>query len=317
MDTRGPSIFREEALEYHASGHRRGDLLRISPAWTQWVFWLLLALLAAGVLYVIFATVPEYAEGVAVIRFEQRTDVVAELPGTVLSIAVGPGDRVCEGDLLVQLGDAQEAAELDRIRRQCELELVNYLRDPSDQSARQTLITLRARKELAEARRQKRDVTALRAGVVSSVGVELGQRLSPGEIMLSLIHPDGLPSVVAMLPGHYRPLLKTGLSLRLEPEGFRYSDTEELTVESVGEVVVGPSEVRRSLDYEIADSVLLQGPLVLVQSKLLSRKFRVGKRSYEYHHGMHARARVHVEPKKRIVFRLVPSLEKVFGNNDG
>lgn len=316
--SRGSSIFRREALEHHALGHRRrGDLLRISPTWTGWFFWLILASVTAGVLYVVFGTVHEYAEGVAVITFEERTDILAELPGTVLAIAVRPGEPLQQGDLLARLGDAKEAAELDHIRRQWELQLADYLRDPTDQGVRQSLLALRARRELAEARQKKRELSAPRSGVVSHIRVEAGQQIAPGQIILSLVHRNASPTVVLLLPGQYQARLEKGAPLRLELEGYGYSHQEELKVESVGEAVVGPSEIRRHLDDEIADSVPIQGPVVLVRARLESPRFRVNEHLYEYRHGMHARARVRVGPPKSILFRLLPWLETLAPNNDG
>src|SRR5882672_10097554 len=71
-----PTIFREEALEYHVRGNRtQGDLLRISPRWTHWTYWLLVAVFLAGSTYVVFGRLNEYATGVAVIRDEGRTIV--------------------------------------------------------------------------------------------------------------------------------------------------------------------------------------------------------------------------------------------------
>jgi membrane fusion protein (multidrug efflux system) len=326
-------IFRDEALEHHALGHRRrGDLLRISPAWTGWFFWLLLAVVAAGVLYVIFGTAHEYAEGVAVIMFEDRSDILAELPGTVLGIAVRPGDRVEQGQLLARLGDAEEAADLDRIKRERELQLINYLRDPADEDTRQALIALRARQELAETRQEKRAVSAPRSGVVSDIRVEIGQQIAPGQVILSLVHDDALPTVAVLLPGQYQPRLAlqgqqnvagtdesqdTESRLVLELEGYRHSHRERLKIQSVGAAIVGPGEIRRYLDDEIADSVAIKGPVVLVRAELKSREFQADDRRYEYHHGMHARARVRLGPPKSVLLRLLPWLETLTLGNDG
>src|SRR5215475_2960461 len=68
-----PTIFREEALEYHLRGNRtQGDLLRIAPRWTHWTYWLLVAVFVAGSTYVVFGRLNEYAMGVAIIRDEGR-----------------------------------------------------------------------------------------------------------------------------------------------------------------------------------------------------------------------------------------------------
>lgn len=41
-------LFRPEAVEYHVRHQGPGEVLRVAPRWTAWLFWILLALLAAG-----------------------------------------------------------------------------------------------------------------------------------------------------------------------------------------------------------------------------------------------------------------------------
>ena len=73
--------------------------------------------------------------------------------------------------------------------------------------------------------------------------------------------------MVAFLPGEDRPLLKRGMPLRLEVQGYRYA-YQQLTVDSVGDEVVGPAEARRYLGDEIADAVQFTGPVVKVEAHL-------------------------------------------------
>lgn len=40
-------LFRQEALEHHA-GKRAGEVLRVAPRWTGWLFWLLLGSVVMG-----------------------------------------------------------------------------------------------------------------------------------------------------------------------------------------------------------------------------------------------------------------------------
>src|SRR5437016_1358208 len=55
------NIFRNEALESHSRGSeaRRDNLLRISPGWTTWAYWLLIGLFAAAFLYMAIARVDD------------------------------------------------------------------------------------------------------------------------------------------------------------------------------------------------------------------------------------------------------------------
>jgi pyruvate/2-oxoglutarate dehydrogenase complex dihydrolipoamide acyltransferase (E2) component len=57
------------------------------------------------------------------------------------------------------------------------------------------------------------------AGVVSDVRIHPGQQLLPGEVILSIVGEDARFEVVAMLPGHRRPLLKPGLASDAAADG--------------------------------------------------------------------------------------------------
>src|SRR5947209_6243331 len=70
-------LFREEALEHHAGQRQEGQLLRLSPGWTRWSFWLLAAVVAAAIVYAALGTIHEYAAGPAVVRVEDCADLTA------------------------------------------------------------------------------------------------------------------------------------------------------------------------------------------------------------------------------------------------
>jgi len=309
-------VFRREALEHQLQGHRReGEPLRISPAWTRWVYWLLLAVFAAGLLFALLGRLYEYAEGPAVVRVEGRAELTALAAGTVTAVQVQPGQGVDAGQVLMRFYDAQEGAELERIGREFELQLVNYLKNPTDPGARQALITLRTQKEFAEVRLEERVVRAPRAGVVSDIHVRTGQHVSIGETLLSLVGEQSRISIIAMLPGHYRPLLRPGMPLRLELSGYRYA-YQRLSIDSIGDEIIGPQAARRYLGQEIADTVALPGPVVLIQAHLPARTFVSEGRRYDFHDGMHGKAEVRVR-SENILLTLVPGLKAIFGVEHG
>ncbi len=152
------------------------------------------------------------------------------------------------------------------------------------------------------------------AGVVSDLRVRVGQRIMPGQTLLSLAREargaGGKPVVVALLPGEFRPLLKPGMPLRLELQGYRYA-YQHLVVESVGDEVVGPAEAQRSLGEEVADGVQITGPVVRVEARLLSDTFEAEGRVRRYHDGMWGKAEVRVRSEPVLV-ALVPALKAVF-----
>ena len=304
-------LFRAAAWRAHFGGHHsHGDLLRISPGWTNWVYWLLIAVCTAGLACLIFGRVNEYAAGTAIVRDEGRTGVVAVSGGTVAEIAVNPGDRVVTGQLLLRLYDAQEVGELSRLQREYELQLVKSLDSPHDAAAQQQIAFMRERQQTIAARLKERHIRAPRAGTVTDVRIRLGQPVSPGELLLSLAGGAERLSVVALLPGHYRPLLRPGAPLRIELNGFSYA-YQHLTIDAIGEDVIGPNEARKSLGQEVADALTLQGPVVIVKAHLPARNFIAGDRQYAFHDGLQGRAEVCVR-SKRLLLALLPSLNAVW-----
>lgn len=71
INTAGTQIFRSEALHYYTGGRRnQGDLLRLSPAWTRWSYWLLVAVFLAGLVGAAVGTVDRYVSGPVVVMAE-------------------------------------------------------------------------------------------------------------------------------------------------------------------------------------------------------------------------------------------------------
>lgn len=305
------SIFRPEALQHAASGARAdGDVLRLSPAWTRVTYWVLVAAFVAALLYGMFGQVHEYAVGPAIVRLVGRDEITATVAGTVGSVEVRPGQTVAKGDVLVRFHAARESAELERLERELELQLVRTLRDPSDTGAREALTSLQTQKELAAAKLAEFSVRAPRAGVVGDVRIRRGQLLAEGDIVVTLLPEEPRFTLVAMLPGAYRPQLQPGMSLRFEVAGYRYA-YQELVIDAVSAQIVGPNEVKRYLGAELADTVRVDGPVVLVEAKPASTVFRADGRTFDFYDGMNgvAEARVRTE---RILVALVPGLRYVF-----
>lgn len=300
--------YRKEAMEYsRKAGREQGDVLHLSPAWTRWTYWLLVSLLMAGLLYCFFGRVYEYAAGPALIRVEGRSDLTLHAPGVVATVEVVPGQRVEAGQTLVTFAAEEESSNLERLERELELQLIRFMRDPSDTAARQALTTLNAERERAEARLTARTLKAPRAGLVGDVRIQPGQFLAAGTRVLSLVTDDAPVTLLALLPGHYRPFLRPGMPLRVELDGFRY-DYHELTIESVGEQIIGPGEVQRFLGPDLADAVPVTGPVVLVKARMPSQTFLNEGQVLSYFDGMPSRAEARVR-SERILLMLFPALK--------
>jgi membrane fusion protein (multidrug efflux system) len=307
---RSSDLFREEALEHHlGSMSREGDWLRLSPRWMNATFWLLVGLIVAFLIYSVLGTVDEYASGPAVVRLAGRTEVTATLPGAVASVEVKPGERVAAGQPLVRFQSAREAAEMERIEHDWERQLLERLRDPLAPAPAQALIALQAEREQARDRLEEQVVRAPRAGIVGDVRCRPEQHVQAGDILLSLGNAAALPSLVALLPGQHRPLLKKGMRLKLELRGYDQGP-QHLRISSVNEEVVGPEEARRLLGPEIAAAVPLNGPVVLVQAPFPSSTFEVSGHRYELHDGMWGTVDVRVRSEP-VLFALVPGLRSV------
>jgi membrane fusion protein (multidrug efflux system) len=250
-----------------------------------------------------------------VVRLGGRSDLTATADGTVSQVMVAPGERVEAGRLLVRFYGAREAAELARLDHEFELQLINRLRDPSDSGAQQGLITLRAERELARSNLAERELRAPAAGTVSDIRVRVGQHIGPGQSLLSIGRGQERPVVVAFLPGEDLPLLKRGMPLRLEVQGYRYA-YQHLTVDSVESQAVGPAEARRYLGDEIADAVTFTGPVVKVEAHLTSGTFEADGKVRRYHDGMLAQAEVQIR-SERVLVTLIPALKAFFETRGG
>jgi biotin carboxyl carrier protein len=308
-------IFRREALEHHTRPRHEGDLLRLSPSWTTWVYWLLIAVFVGGAAYLVLGDIYEYAAGPAVVRVEGKTDLTAKAPGVVASVDVQPGSKVSQGDVLARFYVADETAAYDRIVHEFELQLAKVLRDPSNEGARASLTTLRVEKELAETRLAEKTVRAPSDGIVSDIRVKPGQSLMPGEVIFSLVTEGSRFLVVCVLPGHYRPMLKPGMKMRLELAGYKYA-YRPLIVDSIGDEVVGPAEIKRYLGQDVADTLKVEGPLVLVKAHLDGRTFKVDDKTYNYYDGMQGLAEARVRAES-ILVTFIPGLRAIFGSSDG
>ncbi|HEX8824658.1 MAG TPA: HlyD family efflux transporter periplasmic adaptor subunit, partial [Archangium sp.] len=310
-----PSIFRKEALEYYKQYQRQeGDVLLLAPGWTRWTFWVLVSMLAVGLLLCLVGTVSEYAEGPALVRMERRRDVMAQGAGVVATVEIQPGQRVAAGQVLVTLQAEEERSALARIEQEMELHLVRYMRDLSDQSARLALTALRAEREQAQSRIMARALRAPVAGIVGDLRIQPGQYLAVGTLVASIVEDEASAYLLALLPGYYRPYLRPGMPLRVELDGFQY-EYRELTIESVGEQLIGPGELKRYLGPDLADTVEITGPIILVRATLPTRTFSVRGRVLGYFEGMPARAQVAVRAEP-IFVAMIPGLKVLFPHDD-
>jgi multidrug resistance efflux pump len=300
-------LFRKEAIEAHYGVRNEGSPLRLVPRWAGWTFGVLLSSMVFAILYSIVGTVDEYARGVAIVRVQGRRELTARLTGTVSSVDVQPGQRVSEGQVLARFhGDEPE---LERLAREYELALIKVLDSPTDQGARARLIAVREQREAATTQVAQRQIRAPSDGIVSDVRIQPGKLIEAGATVVSLVPDDARFEVIAVLPGSYRPRLAPGMKLRISMAGYAHSYAE-VEIETIGDQVVGPAEIRRFLPQELADTLAIGGPVVLVTATLPSRTFEADGKLLEYFDGMQGTAEARVDTRS-VILTLLPGLEAV------
>jgi multidrug efflux pump subunit AcrA (membrane-fusion protein) len=312
MSVSAEEVYRSEALEAQEGAvDKPGAPLALFPQWVPRTYWLILAVVSVALSFGLGARVGEYAEGPAVVRVEGRLDLPTPMGGVVSRVEVQSGDRVKRGQVLVQFQTTAEQLEYDSLSREFEAKLARVLVNPADEAARQSLTSLRTSRDLAEARMRERAVVAPRDGVVGNLRIRIGQTLAPGDVVASLVDEgQAIYSVLALVPGQFRPMLKRGMTLRFALDGFPYVYSY-MPVEAIGDTVVGPSEVRRFLGQELGDTLAVTGGYVLVRARLPKREFVYEGKPYNYYDGIPGKADVKVRSTP-VLMLLLPALKAVF-----
>ena len=305
------SVFQAEALAHHARGAAEGSLLHYDPRWVTISVRILAAAAVAAFLFSLLFTVDEYASGPAVVRIDGRRVMTSSVAGPVESLEVQAGQRVEVGDVLIRLRGGEEGAELARATSDYDLQLVRYLVDPHDTTAKQQVSTLRARRDAAKNALETKVVRAAIAGIVSDVRVKPGQPVAAGEVLCAIVPPDATQiSVVALVPAEYRPMMTQGLDMRFELDGFRY-EYADVRVEEVSSEAVGPAEVTRLLGTDRDGALRLDpGGKVFVTGRLSAQTFTSEGERYRYYDGLSGTAEVRVR-REPILVSLVPALRRI------
>ncbi|MEM9291058.1 MAG: hypothetical protein AAGD01_05210 [Acidobacteriota bacterium] len=120
--------------------------------------------------------------------------------------------------------------------------------------------------------------------------------------------------VVALFPGHLRPLLKEGMPLRFEVDGFRDS-VKTVPVAQLEEGVLSVAQVEERLGVDFADSEVPVEGIAVVYGELPAEGFEATGESLTWHHGL--RGRVHISlGERRLLPTLLPGLQPLFGDDE-
>ena len=300
-------LFRREAVDAQAMP-RWGDVVRVSPGWLPWAYWMLVVLLAASVVFVIFGRVSTFSSGNFIIRSDARTPINARTAGNVTSVEVISGQRVEVGTVIARLEDTDQRAAVARLEREFNTQLRNRMLDPSDAGAEAAVRAARNQLETARVALEERVIRATTVGIVGDVRVHPAQRVEPGNIVVSIVDNTKGLVMIALLPGEDRPQLAPGMTVRLELAGYRYA-YQSVVIDSVMSDVLAPNEARRMLGADVADSLPIRGPVTVVYARLPTTEFTSDGKTFDYHDGMHGTAEVRVRDEP-IVFAIIPGTRR-------
>ena len=304
-----PKLFRAEAIQHQVSQNARADVLHVDPAATAWGFSLCMAGMVVILAFLVLGRMNEYATGPAVVRLEGRSTLTAREASFVSKVHVMPGTKVREGDVLVQFYSSTESAELRAVSREFDDQLRKLLQTPQDRDAREALVSLRTRRDVAQQRLDERSLRAPFSGVVGDVRVRAGQTVDAGASVLELVAAGSSASLTALLPGRYRPYLTPGKRLRFQLDGF-HKRAHELVITQVGDQIVGPAEAARYLGRDLSDSLRVDGPVVLVQAQLPAATFEADDDlTLSFAHGMQGKAETAVR-NEPLAYVFVPALKQ-------
>ena len=166
------------------------------------------------------------AQAVGTLRSRQSVTLKPEVAGRVQRIAFADGAQVRRGQLLVQLDDTLQAAELLQAQAQLSIAQANFNRNQElvaqnfvaqrvlDES-RAALQVAQAQVTLAQARQQRMRITAPFDGTVGLRSINLGQYVQEGQDLVNLEDTSVL-TVDFRLPERYQTRIAPGLSVQVQ-----------------------------------------------------------------------------------------------------
>jgi membrane fusion protein (multidrug efflux system) len=166
------------------------------------------------------------AQSVGTLRSRQSVTLRPEVAGRIVQIAVSDGARVRRGQLLVQMDDTLQKAELSQAQAQLSIARANLKRNEElvaqafvaqrvlDES-RAALQVADAQVSLAQARLARMRVVAPFDGTVGLININLGEYVKDGADLINLEDTSQL-TVDFRLPERYQSLVAAGQSVQVQ-----------------------------------------------------------------------------------------------------
>lgn len=172
------------------------------------------------------ARLQDDAQAVGTLRSRQSVMLKPETAGRVVRIAFGDGAQVRRGQLLVQLDDTLQRAELSQaeaqlsiaranLKRNEELLAQNFVAARVVDESRAALQVAEAQVALAQARLQRMRITAPFDGTVGLRTINLGQYVTDGDDLVNLEDTSQL-TVDFRLPERYQGQIATGQPVQVQ-----------------------------------------------------------------------------------------------------
>ena len=166
------------------------------------------------------------AQAVGTLRSRQSVTLRPEVSGRIAQIGFADGARVRRGQLLVQLDDVLQRAELSQaqaqlsiaranLKRNQELVAENFVAQRVLDESQASLQVAVAQVALAQARLQRMRVTAPFDGTVGLRSINLGEYVKDGADLVNLEDTSAL-TVDFRLPERYQTRIKPGQSVQVQ-----------------------------------------------------------------------------------------------------
>ena len=210
------------------------------------------------------------AQAVGTLRSRQSVTLKPETSGRVSQIAFAEGARVRTGQLLVQLDDTLQRAELSQaqaqlsiaranLKRNQELVAQNFVAQRVVEESQASLQVAEAQVALAEARLKRMRITAPFAGTVGLRSINLGAYVKDGDDLVNL-EDTSMLTVDFRLPERYQTQLAPGQAVQVQIDALpnRPFEAKVLAVDPLLDAN-GRSIAVRAAMPPVADNVLRPG----------------------------------------------------------